>query len=419
MFDFNEGVARTRAGTGTAWVSVCSAHPDVLRASLRLARDSGAQIIVEATSNQVNQFGGYTGLTPAQFIAEVQALADRLDCPRGLLAFGGDHLGPQAWKSEPPEAAMEKAEGMIRAFVQAGFSKVHLDCSEGCAGEPAQVGDALAAERAARLAAVAEAASPGTVSYVVGTEVPPPGGARNDAEEVTPTDPQAARRTLTITQAAFEALGLQDAWSRVHWLVVQPGLEFAPAHVHPFDRAQPDALSAALADRPGIAFEAHSTDYQAAPVFADLARRNFAVLKVGPALSFALREALYALSHVDGWLSGAPHLGLLMEELMLENPGVWQGHYHGTPEAQRLLRHFGYADRIRYLWAQPRAQQAVSAMNARLDAATPPLPLLAQYLTPAALTRARALQGTGLPLSQAVIDAYVEAALRPYIELKS
>ncbi|WP_062763358.1 class II D-tagatose-bisphosphate aldolase non-catalytic subunit [Falsirhodobacter sp. alg1] len=419
MLDFAKGVARTRAGTGEAWVSVCSAHPDVLEASLRLARDRNAGLIIEATSNQVNQFGGYTGMTPADFIADVRRIADRVGCDPALIAFGGDHLGPQAWRNEPAESAMAKAEDMIRAYVRAGFTKIHLDCSEGCAGEPGQVGDDLAADRAAQLAAVAEAEGDGTISYVIGTEVPPPGGARNDEEGIIPTSPAAAATTLDITRRAFEARGLHAAWSRVRWLVVQPGVEFAPAHVHAFDPGQPDVLSQALQGVDGIAFEAHSTDYQQPEVFGALALRNFAVLKVGPALTFAVREALYALSHIDGWMTGAPHLADLMENLMTTAPGYWQGHYHGTPAEQRLLRHFGYADRIRYYWTRPEAKEAVAALCARIDGTLAVETLMAQYIRPAAQGRVSALMATGLPLSKAVIAAYIEAALLPYLELRT
>lgn len=420
--DFATGVARNRAGGHFAFGSVCSAHPDVLAACLRLAADRGAPVMIEATSNQVNQFGGYTGMTPADFIAFAHGIAAEVGCPAEAITFGGDHLGPQAWRNAPAEAAMAKAREMIAAYVEAGFTKIHLDCSEGCTGEPAQLGDGLAAERAADLAEVAEAAAAdaSAISYIVGTEVPPPGGARTDEAGVVPTDPLAAAHTLEVTRQAFFDRGLTAAWDRVRALVVQPGLEFAPAHVHGFDICQPDLLSAALTPYPGIAFEAHSTDYQAPKVYPDLARRHFAVLKVGPALTFALREALYALSHIDRWLgSDAPHLSEVMEALMLAQPGFWQGHYHGSPADQFRLRHFGYADRIRYYWAQPEAVATVAALRARIDGQVLLRPMLAQYFSPEVLSRADALRTRGLGRSTALIHASIEAAFAPYLEVLS
>lgn len=398
-----------RAGNGPALPSVCSAHPDVIAAGLRQAAAHDMPALIEATSNQVNQFGGYTGMTPADFIGFVKGIAQAHGLADVPVILGGDHLGPQAWRDRPGDEAMTLAAEMIRAYVAAGFTKIHLDCSEGCAGEPAQVGDDLAAARAAQLAAVAEGAAPDpqALTYIIGTEVPPPGGARHDGEGITPTPPDNATATLEAHRRAFEAEGAGAAWSRVRGLVVQPGLEFAPASLFAFDRAQPDRLSPVLGDNPRLCFEAHSTDYQDTAVYADLARRNFGILKVGPALTFAWREALYALSHIRHWLDGSPHISRRLETLMTEDPHHWQGHYHG--DDTRLLRHFGYADRIRYYW--PKAQDAVEDLCQAIDRADPPRPLMQQYLPQATLDRAA---GIDLPPSRAILQAHVEEALADY-----
>ncbi|AJE48710.1 class II D-tagatose-bisphosphate aldolase non-catalytic subunit [Celeribacter indicus] len=418
---FAAGIARNRADEGFAFCSVCSAHPDVLVASLRLARDYGVPMIVEATSNQVNQFGGYTGLKPADFVAMVHALcaANGIE-PNGVI-FGGDHLGPQAWKHLPADEAMARAEAMMTLYIEAGFTKIHLDCSEGCAGEPRAVNDMVAAARAARLAQVCEAAAKdrsGSISYIVGTEVPPPGGARaGEGEAVAPTPPANAAATIEAHRAAFVAASLDSAWSRVRGLVVQPGLEFAPDHVDRFDIAQPDLLSPVLADHPAICFEAHSTDYQFPEVFKALGRRHFGVLKVGPALTFAYREALYLLSAIDGWITQSPPVSGTMERLMLADPAAWTNHYVGDAQRLQLLRHFGYADRIRYYWTNPEAIEAVKQLEARMDRADIPEPLLAQYLSADARRRVSDLRAQGMSPSKAVIHTRIEAALAPYLEV--
>lgn len=404
-------IRANRAGGRVALASVCAAHPDVLAAALRLAEARDRVLLIEATSNQVNQFGGYTGMRPPDFVALVERIAAREGASLERILFGGDHLGPQVWRAEPAAAAMAKAADLMRAYLAAGFVKIHLDCSEGCAGEPAQLGDALAARRAAALAKVCEEAAPGRALYVVGTEVPPPGGARKGERGIAPTPLERARATLEAHRAAFAAAGIGAAFARVRGLVVQPGLEFAPDHIERFDLAQPDRLSAALEGWPDLAFEAHSTDYQHPEVYPDLARRGFAVLKVGPALTFAWREALYALGHVRLWLSGGDHISEVMERLMRAEPQFWRGHY---PD-DRSLRHFGYADRIRYYWAQPEALEAVAALEAAFDAAHPPAPLLEQYFAPEILTRAAALRAGGVSPAKSLLYAKVQAALDPYL----
>ena len=182
-------IQRNRAGQTVAVPSVCSAHPDVLRASLILAERLDRQIVIEATSNQVNQDGGYTGMRPADFIRFVNTLADDARIDRSRIVFGGDHLGPQAWRALDADRAMAKAETLVRDYTAAGFGKIHLDCSEGCAGEPAQLGDELTAKRSARLARICCEGGLDPL-FVVGTEVPPPGGARADEDgDIPPTSP--------------------------------------------------------------------------------------------------------------------------------------------------------------------------------------------------------------------------------------
>jgi tagatose-1,6-bisphosphate aldolase non-catalytic subunit AgaZ/GatZ len=148
-------------------------------------------------------------------------------------------------------------------------------------------------------------------------------------------------------------------------LVVQPGLEFAPDHIHAFDPVTPDRLSPVLRDRPGLSFEAHSTDYQVPDVYPELGRRHFAVLKVGPALTHAYRQAVYALEGVSDWIGAEPdrpRIPAVMEDLMLTDPVNWRKHYSGSEAQLHLLRHFSYADRIRYYWTQPAARQAVERL---------------------------------------------------------
>ena len=140
---------------------------------------------------------------------------------------------------------------------------------------------------------------------------------------------------------------------------------------------------AALEHMPQFVFEAHSTDYQPAQALAALARGGFAILKVGPWLTFALREALYGLSYIADQLvpdASRESLPAAMERVMLASPGNWQKYYPGTPDEQRLQRHFSFSDRIRYYWPSPDAQHATEALLAALGDRQIPRPLIGQYI---------------------------------------
>lgn len=422
MNELSQLVRRNRAGDGCALTSVCSAHEDVLLASLLLARDTQYPIVIEATSNQSNQFGGYTGLTPVDFVDRVKHIATVHAVDSSLFQFGGDHLGPQVWKNEPHQDAMAKAHVMIQAYVEAGFTKIHLDCSEGCKGEPAQVDDETSAERAVALAKTCEAHAPdpSILSYIIGTEVPPPGGARvsDQHDGIAPTSSEHARETLRVYEKKFANAQLQHAWQRVVGLVVQPGLEFGPMDIDRFAIESQDKLSAALQDTPHIGFEAHSTDYQYDAVYPELARRHFAFLKVGPALTHAYRQAIYALNHVRKWCypnGSCLDLPTLMEQLMRERPEYWQNHYSDNSGTLQQQLHFSYADRIRYYWPTEQATRAVSELLVDLSGRQIADPIIEQYFAPEVIARARTLQTDTIDWPKALVLAQVQTALLPYL----
>ncbi|UMM09753.1 D-tagatose-bisphosphate aldolase, class II, non-catalytic subunit [Gluconobacter frateurii] len=361
--------------------SVCSAHPLVLEAALQRAARTGRPVLIEATCNQVNQDGGYTGMTPADFRDLVLGIAEKVGCPEHLVLLGGDHLGPNPWKSLPLQEAMDKALTMIEAFAKAGFVKLHLDASMGCAGEPVALSDETVAERACALAQRAESAAPGQAVYIIGTEVPVPGGAAEALDHLEPTSPNAATATLQVHETLFRSTLGDDVWSRVIGLVVQPGVEFGVEDVVIYDRPRAQSLSATLNRMPGQIFEAHSTDYQPLPALRALVEDGFLLLKVGPGLTFALREALYGLDSIRSvLLPQQESLRAVMERIMTQQPAQWRGHYEGTEGKLAILRHYAYSDRIRYYWPQPDAEAAVKTLLRQLEETGLPDPLLSQFL---------------------------------------
>ncbi|PIE08067.1 MAG: tagatose-bisphosphate aldolase [Rhodobacterales bacterium] len=372
-------------------VSVCTAHPVVIAATLEEAKAQGQPGLIECTCNQVNHRGGYTGMTPADFVRMVQGIAETVGFPQDRLIIGGDHLGPNPWTHLPAEAAMDEARLMMRAYAEAGIRKLHLDCSMGCKGEPVALDDETTAARAVALAEVAEAVSREAV-YIIGTEIPPPGGAHQELTDLEPTKPEAVRETFAVHKRVFGAAGLSGAFGRVIAIVVQPRVESAQMSVVLYDPARAEALVAARGSLGGLVYEAHSTDYQTPAALKALVDDGFAILKVGPCLTFALRSALYGLElaacEIDG---GARELYAVMEKLMLADPGVWTGHIHGDAASMKLQRHYGLADRIRYFWPTPEARAAVRALEERLARTRPPLGLLCQYL--------------GAPLVEEVLEA--------------
>ena len=395
--------------------SVCSAHPWTVRAAAEQAAADGTLLLIEATCNQVNQEGGYTGMRPAGFRDFVHGIVDRAGLPRARLILGGDHLGPHVWRKLPAQEAMARAEIMIAQYVEAGFTKIHLDTSMPCAGDPAILSDAVVAERAARLAQVAEAACRGALPfYIIGTEVPVPGGA-SQGHELAVTAPEAAAQTVAIHKQAFVTGRLGDAWRRVAGLVVQPGVEFDNVSVVDYAPEKARALVRWRQENAtGIVFEAHSTDFQRPHAYRALVDDGFAILKVGPGVTFAMREAICALAEIEKCVIALNRQSGILETIravMKEKPGHWRDYYGGGDADIELLLLNSYSDRIRYYWSDPRIEAALAKLIANLSADAPPDILLSRYL-PSQYRRVRAGE-LGRDPEVLILDK-IRDALRPY-----
>lgn len=387
-------VADQKSGVPTGIYSCCSANEYVLRAALARGKAHHTPVLIEATANQVNQYGGYTGMKPADFYAYVKGFAQEAGIPEGMVILGGDHLGPLTWSGLPETEAMEKAKVLVREYVLAGFEKIHLDTSMRLADDSREeaLSDEVIARRGAELCAVAEEAYASIAPkgakapcYIIGSEVPIPGGAQEAEEGISVTRPEDCRRTISVFREAFEQRGLSEAWKRVIGLVVQPGVEFGDAEVFDYNREKAAALTAVLAEYPSIVFEGHSTDYQTRKGLKRMVEDGIAILKVGPALTFGMREAVLALELIEKALLSGKNIWLsdfnrILEATMLEKPENWQKHYHGTAAEQQLARTYSFSDRARYYLPEEAVKASVARLVKNLRAVEIPDTLLSQYL---------------------------------------
>jgi D-tagatose-1,6-bisphosphate aldolase subunit GatZ/KbaZ len=249
---------------------------------------------------------------------------------------------------------------------------------------------------------------------VIGTEVPVPGGATEAIEGLAVTEPEAALATIQAHAQAFAGAGLADAWTRVIASVVQPGVEFDHHHVVDYRPERAQALSAAIETVPGMVFEAHSTDYQTPAALRALVRDHFAILKVGPGLTFALREALWALDAIEReWIPEGQRARLreVALERMRAEPAHWRRYYHGEGEALEIDLQYSLSDRIRYYWPDAAIERARVRLFANLRDRPPPMPLVGQHL-PLAL---RSLRDAAAELDpHALAMAHVGAVLDDY-----
>ncbi|MFP4571889.1 MAG: class II D-tagatose-bisphosphate aldolase non-catalytic subunit [Desulfobacterales bacterium] len=381
-----------RKGITAGIYSICSSHRMVLEAAFEQAKQEKGPLLVEATCNQVNQFGGYSAMTPADFTEYVIRMAGRMGFPEQRLMIGGDHLGPHVWRKEPARTAMEKAETLVQECVRAGYGKIHLDASMplGDDKEP-EISHELSAKRTARLCLAAEKAAEkihqqNTLPvYVIGAEVPTPGGSLALPHDVPVSSPAEVQKFIEVCKNEFLESGLQDAWDRVIAIVVQPGIDFGETWVAQYKKDAARRLSEFHDRLPGkMTYEIHATDFQTPGALDQMALDHFALMKTGPCLTHAFREAVFALAHIeqlrfkgrkDIYLSGIKEL---LCRIMDSHPNHWKSH-HRAESASEWTVLFSYLDRVRYYWTRLEVEEALARMTANLSGQIP-LPLLSQYM---------------------------------------
>lgn len=390
-------VINQKKGVFQGIYSACSANEFVIEAVLDKALQNNEYVLIESTANQVNQFGGYTGMKPLDFKRFVYSIADRMNFPRQRIILGGDHLGPLIWRDEDTEPAMIKSKELIRDYVLAGYAKIHIDTSMMLKEDDVldEFSTTLIAKRSAILCIEAERAFHELKQadktsihpvYVIGSEVPIPGGSQDEEELVKVTTVKDFEDTVSTFQTIFNENNLDEAWENVIAFVVQPGVEFGDEAVHDYDRGAARKLTEALKKYPGFVFEGHSTDYQTAQALKEMVEDGIAILKVGPALTFALREALFALSQIEKELfrfdAGIALSRFIetLEEQMLKKPYHWRNHYHGTSEKVRFSIRYSYSDRCRYYLPDENVEYATRLLLENLQKKEIPLTLIRQYM---------------------------------------
>ena len=234
------------------------------------------------------------------------------------------------------------------------------------------------------------------------------------AHGIVPTSPERpARRSMP--SSAIESVASSEAWGRVVGLVVQPGLSFRRSH-RPF---QSWVAGSAVTDPrrlSGLCFEAFDRLSAAAslsgtrpPSFRDPEWTCSDIrLSAGPCarpcqeLVRGAKRTRAACRHDGADARGARQLGQALSR---------------TAEDVRRLRHFGYADRIRYYWNRPEAEAAIRDLIASLEERRLLVPMLEQYFSQDVIARAEGLAEYMPSWPRALILATVQEALLPYFKV--
>lgn len=407
--------------------SACSANELVLLACMERAKATNSPLLIEATANQVDQYGGYTGMNPSAFKQFVEILAKQVGLSMDQIILGGDHLGPLTFTKYDEAKAMSEASELIRQYVLAGFTKIHLDTSMKVNSDDPNVrlSDEIIAKRGAQLAKVAQTSyqelletNPEAISpiYIVGSEVPIPGGVQGSDDSLQITTVNDLTNTIKAFEDAFIAEGLEEAWKQVIGIVVQPGVEEKDSGCTEYDRVKAIHLTEEIKHYPNLVYEAHSTDYQTKEALKELVEDGFKILKVGPGLTYSLRQGLFALANIEQelFLNTDIKQSNFIETLlglMLEEPKYWEKYYQGTTEEIIFKCKYSFSDRSRYYLPTPKMQECIDILLTNLKDGVP-LNILSQYM-PIQYTKVREKQLKNEPL--ALLKDWVSCTIDEYL----
>lgn len=373
--------------------SACTANPICIEAVLENAKETKSLCLIESTANQVNQFGGYTGLTPEDFAKFVYRIGNKTGIDSNQIILGGDHLGPLTWTNVNSNTAMENAKKLIETYVLAGYTKIHIDTSMRLQDDASKLDNNLIVQRSIELAKTVQKAyeklhskNPNTLFpvLVVGSEVPIPGGAQSRDNQMHITTPSDLIDTIQAYESGFISNGLDDLWQQVIAIVAQPGVEEADLMPVEYNHKMAQPLMKAIQSYPNLVMEGHSTDYQTKTKLRQMVKDGVGILKVGPALTFALREGLFALSFMEDILyQNSPtksHFRHRLEEAMVSQPRYWVSHYHGNESDLYIKRQYSFSDRCRYYLPQETIDDAIKKLCTNIDNIKIPMSVLSQFM---------------------------------------
>lgn len=355
--------------------AACTSNDIALGAVMKRARETGTICLIEATSNAVNQYGGYSGMSPADFVQYIEDLAfdNKLDPQQVIL--GADHLGPVPWRDENADFAMEEALTLVRQMVEAGFTKLHIDTTTSLLDDKDELPIEVIATRAAKLVQAARDANTQNreLVFVLGGRVSAPHN---------PGDPLVASVTDFIFnydtfKTVFYKHGLEREFENTIAAVTAVGIKYSDFSVTHYNSRQTEELSNLVKNfYPHVVLEAHATDYQPRSCLRQMVADGVRILKVGPALTYRLKEALFSLSRIEHALAGIngfeeSHFPEVLWRDDVTKPALLQAYYTGEDLARKLKESF--ADRSRYYLSAVVVESAIHTLLLNLNGVDLPM----------------------------------------------
>ena len=303
--------------------SFCTSNIEVIKSILFFCHIKKLPCLIECTSNQVNQHGGYTNKTPKMFIKEILSISKKIKFNSKKLFLGGDHLGPLPWKKKSKTVAIKNSISLINDYLDQKFCKIHIDTSIKCKNDK-YINSDIIFERTNEILNNDNIKKKIKDKFiVVGTEVPLAGS--GDNENIIKT----SKKQIETEVLKFKKiLKKQNLKNNIFGLVIEPGMKYTHSSV-----IKPNFTNFTnkknISKKNNFVYEAHSTDYQSKKTLKQLVKNNFKFLKVGPELTYSYSRSLFFMENIEknNFKLKNSNIKKIIFSAMLKNRKYWEGYY--------------------------------------------------------------------------------------------
>ena len=337
--------------------SFCSSNSQVIEILFKFCKFHKVPLLVESTSNQVNQYGGYSNNTPKEFIKKIKKIAEKEKFNKKKLFFGGDHLGPLPWKLHKSREALRRSIRLIRSYINADYQKIHIDTSIKCLNDN-KINNKIVFERTALIFRKLNLDKYKNLFFVFGTEVPLSGG--NDKSKIKQT---------SITQIKEEHKNFKNllkSETNSFALVIEPGMKFMHNNVtKPIFKNF--VIKKKFSKKNNFIFEAHSTDYQQINTLKKLVSNNFKFLKVGPELTYELTRSILFMEKLEKTLNYKSNFSKVLYLEMKKNRKYWLSYFNNKKKTvfDKIVK--SKFDRTRYYLERKKVLKAINILKNNIN----------------------------------------------------
>ena len=318
------------------------------------AKHNNHSILIETTSNQINQYGGYTNLRPKQFLKKINIIAKDLKYKKKII-FGADHLGPLPWKDFEKNKAIKKGKKLFREVVKAGYKKIHIDTGMKLKNDKFLTKQKIF-NRCKSIFDTMNSKSIKNIFFVFGTEVPTAGG--ENKYDLKNTNINSIKNDIAYYKK------LRKNFS----LVIEPGLGFTNQKIHKLKMTS-CLQKKKISHKKDFTYEAHSCDYQDLSSLKKLLKNNFKFLKVGPELTFNYMNAILKMERIEKLYlkSKLSKIKKIFSREMDINKTFWKNYYFGNKKKIEYLKFNSYLDRSRYYWNKKKVISSLKILEKNIN----------------------------------------------------